>query len=65
MFKAHVVRNGVVAGTWTRKDRSKDSAVLVSLFDGQAPNAAFEKALARQAIRYGRYLERPVSFSLV
>ncbi len=63
MFKAHVTRNGIVSGTWTRKDRSKDSSLLVSLFNGQIPNAAFEKALAVQAVRYGRYLERPVTFS--
>jgi hypothetical protein len=56
MFKATVVVDGTVVGTWSRTMRAREVGIEVTLFPGQAaPDAA---ALLAAAGRYGAFLER-------
>lgn len=58
MFRATVVLDGEVAGTWSRRTGARDVSVDVAPFAPLPADAA--TALTQQAERYARFLRRPL-----
>lgn len=56
MFKATIVVDGEIVGTWSRRATSREVVVEPALFEEPSPE---REGLVAAAERYGRFLERP------
>lgn len=65
VFKPNVAYRGRVVGTWSKKDRAKDSVLQVQLFDKVRRTKVLEKEIEKQVKRYGAFHDRPMSFEFV
>lgn len=65
VFKPTVALRGKVIGTWSKKDRARDSVIQVKLFAHVKKTAVLEKELARQSRRYEAFHGRPTVIDFV
>lgn len=62
MFRATVLVNGRVAGTWSVTRRAREQRIIIEPFTGIDPR--LHDLLDKEADRYGRYIGSPTTWSI-